>query len=104
MTNTSTHEQRRKYFEYGPGSAVTLRIDGDGNVNRDGIVTPKGTKVHQRTKSTITIKVPGHQYWSGRGSQGYAPAEYVVYGIVDGGEYEGRSWVSVNRIASFPVR
>lgn len=65
--------------------ATRLRISPDGRVSRPGIETPFETKVIARNAGTITIKVPGHHYWSGRGMPAsYAPMEYQVYKIVGG--------------------
>ena len=47
-----------------------------------GIDQPDGT-VLAWNKDYITIKVPGHSYWSGRGEQGYASPEIVVYRIIE---------------------
>ena len=45
-----------------------------------GIEMPEATVV-KRTANSIVLKVPGHKYWSGRGWQSYAKAEYQVYTI-----------------------
>lgn len=85
---------------------VHIHIRPDGVVDRDGIVTPRDTALHYRQADIVVIKIPGHQYWSGRGRQSYAGASFVVYSVErdtlihdDAGE---TFWA--RRIIEFPVR
>ena len=45
-----------------------------------GIDQPKAILHDGRPNGRIVVlKVPGHNYWSGRGQQSYAPTEFQVY-------------------------
>jgi hypothetical protein len=79
----------------------------DGSVDRSGIVTPRGTRVHWRGKSTlggllnepvdiVAIAIPGHKYFGGIGMQHYAEAEIEVYADLGDGWYR--------EIIAFPVK
>ena len=75
---------------------VILRvIDEDTmEVDRQGIFTPRGTRIVAQNDDYLVIKLPGHGYHSGQGRpQAYAPAEFELYhqvGEVGDGRLEGR--------------
>jgi len=67
-----------------------------------GIDQPTAT-VHKGTPTSrvVVLKVPGHSYWSGRGEQSYAPAEFQVYERI---EENGEPTMWHREVTSFPVR
>ena len=80
-----------------------------------GVDQPLGTLVKKETVNhygerenevILTLKVPGHSYWSGIGTgHGYAPAEYQVYRVL----WEKRKsptelHIKTKQLTAFPVR
>lgn len=88
-----------------------VRVNSEGFANREGIVTPLGTRLAtlNEHKGYFVLFIPGHKYWADRMSgQRYAAAEYVVYQIVgDAGvtKYENGSMdLRGSTVIDFPVR
>lgn len=83
-----------------------LGRDEDGNTvaHIAGIEMPPAKVVQALPGAeppVIVIKVPGHSYWSGRGSQGYAPVSYEVYEVV--GVAEGTA-LFVEKLIGFDAK
>lgn len=90
-----------------------ITVKPSGAVDRHGIVTPNGTRVHARFKSTlggllperadiIAIAIPSHKYWRGIGmEQGTQEAEIELYRVVK--EEEG-GHLEVREMCGFPAR
>lgn len=79
-----------------------LHIRNDGKVEILGIDQPPAILHHgSETSRHVVLKVPGHKYWSGRGEQSYAPAEFQVYTRTDDGHQHGKWYLGV---VTFPVR
>lgn len=53
---------------------------------------------------TLTIKMPGHHYWSRRSEQSYAGAEFATYIIDDVKSLANGVSVKATLVAQFPVR
>lgn len=52
----------------------------DGALEREGIVTPRGSRVVAHSGKHIIAKIPGHSYPSGTGQPwAYGAAEFVLY-------------------------
>ena len=88
---------------------LTLKVYVDKlHVDVVGIDMPMTTILY-RTNKYIVLKEPGHNYWSGRGEQSYAPTTLWVMEII---EREDRTLVGSNiievikarRIIDFPAR
>lgn len=72
-----------------------ITIGKDGTADRVGVVTPNGTRFHSFKRKTslsghlsglisvLTIKVPGHNFWRGRGMRGYAGPEFEMYRVIE---------------------
>lgn len=79
-----------------------LSVRTDGTVVRQGVETPKGTRLVKRDGDTLVVKVPGHSFWVGLNlPHKYASAEYEVYRVLND---TGATTVEVERLTSFPVR
>jgi hypothetical protein len=81
-----------------------IRIDADGKTVTRLRFADKA-QLWQLTSDTITVKVPGGKYWMGIGlPQGYAPAKFVVYRIVEGSYTPLTPTYEVTVLAEFPVQ
>jgi len=79
-----------------------LGIDAQGQVDYKGIDQPVGTLVKTNgSRNLIVVKVPGHSYWASLGEQGYAPAEYQIFWLI---EKIGDSRFKCAYLGSVPVR
>lgn len=78
---------------------VRLHFHDDGTVEESGIDQPRAElwKGNEATQYVI-LKVPGHNYWSGRGEQSYAPAEFHVF------ENREDEYGWYTPVVSFPIR
>lgn len=81
-----------------------IRILDDGKTVRRSRYGDKAV-LWQIGRDTITVKVPGGKYWVGIGcAQGYAPAKFVVYRIVEGSYTPLTPTYKVTVITEFPVQ
>lgn len=79
-----------------------LHLRNDGKAEVLGIDQPPAIVHHGSASSRhIVLKVPGHNYWSGRGEQSYAPAEFQVYTRTDDNDTSGHWYL---KVVDFPVR
>lgn len=84
---------------------LTVKKDDEKSVRRHGIETPTGTIVHHETRDYLIVKVPGHNYWSGRGQQSYGTAEFIVYKKEEmTGENEFERDFKCSTVIGFPIR
>lgn len=51
----------------------------------------------EKATRVVTLKVPGHNYWSGIGQTSYAGAEFLVFERIDEGPW-------YRRVAEVPLR
>lgn len=61
----------------GTRSSLYIRSMG-GYCERGGVQQPAG-KIVFHNQNILVMKVKGHNYWSGRGMTGYAPAEFQTF-------------------------
>lgn len=50
----------------------------DGTLEREGIVTPKGSRVVMHSDGLVVCKIAGGSYTSGQNQRGYGPAKFIV--------------------------
>lgn len=81
-----------------------LYVYDDKRVDRLGVEQP-AAEIQYRNREYIVLKVPGHQYWSARAEQSYAPAEFQIYRII-GITLDGmkRETIECEMLMEFPVR
>ena len=90
-------------------NAHSLRLDAAvQEVDVRGIEQPTG-KVHAIIPSadglTLVVKVPGFNYWSGRGDRSYAGAEFQLWQVVSADEDAEQIWnVRAIKVAEFAVK
>lgn len=91
----------------GIGQYVVRYDEETGELDRAGVVTPKGSKIvahtnHHRAGSLLVAKIAGSHYYGGQGQpQNYAPARFELYYVI---REEGDGWMLVEPIADWPVR
>lgn len=92
---------------------IYVRKNEDGNISHaslSGIEQPDAKVVSwkrqqfEANEEVIVLKVPGHNYWSGRGEQSYAPAEYQIYKVLKTKWAGLLAIVETERLVDFPVR
>lgn len=80
-----------------------LVLDVSGRVIWQGIDQPPCTLIRGNTEdqNLLIIKCPGHNYWASLGEQGYAPAEYQIFWLI---EKRSHSMFKCAYLGSVPIR